>query len=64
MLSLKSALIATLVMALVIAFCRAVPFLFFRSKGGKLRSSFIQFVERSVPPVAMTTEPFLPLLAR
>lgn len=58
MLTLPQALIATFVMALVILLCRAVPFLFFRGEGGKVRAAFIAFVERAVPPVAMTVLAF------
>ncbi len=54
MLSLHQALLATFVMAAVIVLCRAVPFIFFRGEGGRARAAFVAFVERAVPPVAMT----------
>lgn len=54
MLTVQQALLSTFVMAAVILLCRAVPFLFFRGEGGKARAAFIAFVERAVPPVAMT----------
>ncbi|MDR1949397.1 MAG: AzlD domain-containing protein [Spirochaetaceae bacterium] len=61
-LSTGEALVYTLVMAAVILFCRAFPFLFFRNRGlgaGRgLSGSFLRMVERVVPPVAMTVLAF------
>ncbi len=55
MLSISQALIGVAAMALVIFLCRAVPFLFFaRGSDSPFRRRFIAFVERVVPPVAMT----------
>ena len=57
------ALLLTAVMAAVILFCRAFPFIFFRGKGpntvpgstgGGAASAFLEFIERAVPPLAMT----------
>ena len=72
--SVSEALILTLVMAGVIFFCRIFPFLFFRgstksgtkeggndedSGGTKKRGgAFLAFVEKTVPPVAMTVLAF------
>jgi len=58
----EAALLAV-IMALVIFFCRACPFLFFRGKkqnnGTSSRTeSFIAFVEKIVPPLAMTVLTF------
>ncbi|MDR1252214.1 MAG: AzlD domain-containing protein [Treponema sp.] len=62
----NEALALTFVMGVVILFCRAFPFLFLREppvKGdagnggrGKTggRAAFLNFVEKTVPPVAMT----------
>jgi branched-subunit amino acid transport protein AzlD len=54
-------LLLTFVMGAVILFCRAFPFLFFQGKGdeGKYeksggRAAFLNFVEKTVPPAAMT----------
>jgi len=63
------AFILSIVMAAVIFFCRVFPFLFFRGKTdngppsgggrkGSLRVSFLSFVEKIVPPVAMTVLAF------
>ena len=65
------ALLLCIVMAAVIFFCRAFPFLFFREKAsaGKdgdgtagspsnRRAAFLAFVEKTVPPVAMTVLAF------
>ena len=55
--SAAHALVLTLVMGAVIFFCRAFPFIFF--SGGKTRREvFISFVEKIVPPVAMTVLAF------
>lgn len=55
MLSISQALVGVAAMALVIFLCRAIPFIFFaRGKDSPLRQCFIAFVERIVPPVAMT----------
>ena len=58
------ALILSVVMAVVIFFCRVFPFLFFRNRnnGGNTQSkrsaAFLAFVEKTVPPVAMTVLAF------
>jgi branched-subunit amino acid transport protein AzlD len=64
-LSLQSVLIYTLCMGLVIFFCRAFPFLFFRNKGegegkraGGLGGSLLTLAERVAPPAAMTVLAF------
>jgi branched-subunit amino acid transport protein AzlD len=51
MANITTALIATAVMTIIIASCRALPFLFF---SGKNTPRFIGFIERTMPPVAMT----------
>jgi branched-subunit amino acid transport protein AzlD len=61
--SVTEALILTAVMACAIFFCRIFPFLFFRGKTGNAGNSgrgkaFLSFVERIVPPVAMTVLAF------
>jgi branched-subunit amino acid transport protein AzlD len=65
--SIKSALILTLVMGLVIFFCRVFPFLLFRDRKGVpagaeplsgRTGAFLTFVERVAPPVAMTVLTF------
>jgi branched-subunit amino acid transport protein AzlD len=55
----------TVVMGLVIFFCRVFPFLFFRggagSEGGKkgtTQAAFLSLVEKTAPPVAMTVLAF------
>jgi branched-subunit amino acid transport protein AzlD len=59
-LSLASALSQTLAMGAVILFCRAFPFIFFRREEGRgdgpgnRREAFLVFVEKIVPPTAMT----------
>lgn len=59
MLSITSALIATAIMAAIILLCRIVPYLFFRKTAENPRlASFIRFVEKTVPPVAMTSLAF------
>jgi branched-subunit amino acid transport protein AzlD len=67
MLSIPQALVYTFAMGVVILFCRAFPFLFFRegqeegiSGTGKKsrRELFLGFVEKIVPPVAMTVLAF------
>ncbi|MDR1956454.1 MAG: AzlD domain-containing protein [Treponema sp.] len=62
--SISSALVLTAIMGGVIFFCRVFPFIFFREppdppgglreKGRALRGSFLELVEKLVPPVAMT----------
>ena len=54
--TLNEALILTLAMGGVILFCRAFPFLF--SAGVQRQSGFFTFVEKTVPPVAMTVLAF------
>jgi branched-subunit amino acid transport protein AzlD len=66
--STGSALFLTLVMGLVIFFCRAFPFFFFRGSGkaagtgrteGKPRGeALLSFVEKIAPPAAMTVLAF------
>ena len=51
----NEALILTAAMAAAIFFCRIFPFLFFRGKTG---NAFLSFVEKTVPPVAMTVLAF------
>jgi branched-subunit amino acid transport protein AzlD len=63
MLTAFKALVYIFAMGAVILFCRAFPFLFFREggkdgAGGKSREAFLAFVERVVPPVAMTVLAF------
>ena len=76
---INEALILTMVMAAVIFFCRLFPFLFFRGKPGEMthndeadppgrrksarRPAFLAFVEKTVPPVAMTVLAFNALAA-
>ena len=59
------ALILSAAMALTIFFCRVFPFLFFRGKTGASDKSaaFLAFVEKTVPPVAMTVLAFNSLAA-
>ena len=71
------ALVLSAVMAIAIFFCRIFPFLFFRGKtgvtpgGGSANQSaassrstaFLDFVEKTVPPVAMTVLAFNSLTA-
>lgn len=51
MLSVEQALLAALAMALIIFFCRAIPFLLFSKRKAP---AALGFVERFMPPVAMT----------
>ena len=51
------ALVMVFAMGLVIFFCRAFPFLFF-SWGRDNKGAFFTFVEKIVPPVAMTVLAF------
>ncbi|MDR2795669.1 MAG: AzlD domain-containing protein, partial [Spirochaetaceae bacterium] len=48
--------IYTFVMGAVIFFCRVFPFIFFRGgkTGAARENKFLLFVERTVPPLAMT----------
>ena len=61
---INEALILSLVMAAVILFCRIFPFLLFRGKTGTQDAAagrsfrFLSFVEKTVPPVAMTVLAF------
>ncbi|MDR3138217.1 MAG: AzlD domain-containing protein [Treponema sp.] len=66
-LGINSVLGLTFVMGAVIFFCRAFPFLLFRNRKGPLAGgepvsgrtmAFLSFVERVVPPVAMTVLTF------
>jgi len=54
---ISEAALLTLIMSLVILFCRAFPFLFFRRTGGRAQA-FIGFIEKIVPPLAMTVLTF------
>ena len=62
----SEALLLTFVMGAVIFFCRAFPFLFFREsqspnsneRDAQHRAAFLSFVEKTVPPVAMTVLAF------
>ncbi|MDR2434454.1 MAG: AzlD domain-containing protein [Treponema sp.] len=58
----NEALALTFVMGAVILFCRAFPFLFFREPpaegAGSRRAAFLNFVEKIVPPAAMTVLAF------
>ena len=62
--STEEALVFVLAMGVVILFCRAFPFLIFFREGsadrkkGKAMSVFLDFVEKIVPPVAMTVLAF------
>ncbi|GHT71630.1 branched-chain amino acid transport protein AzlD [Spirochaetia bacterium] len=65
MLTIPQALIYTFAMGAVILFCRAFPFLFFRQGQGipgagkkSRRELFLAFVEKIVPPAAMTVLAF------
>ena len=57
---INEAFILSLVMAAVIFFCRIFPFLFFNNKtDGETKSKkFISFIEKIVPPAAMTVLAF------
>jgi len=60
----NEALLLTVVMAASIFFCRIFPFLFFRaSADGKRSKIFLAFVEKTVPPAAMTVLAFNALVA-
>ncbi|MDR1212071.1 MAG: AzlD domain-containing protein [Spirochaetaceae bacterium] len=60
MLSTGEAVCYSFVMGLVILFCRTLPFILFdrsadeKSGRGKRTFAFLSFVERVVPPIAMT----------
>ena len=59
MISVKEAFFYVFVMGAVILFCRVFPFLFFRqgtTSPGK--AAFLDFVEKTVPPLAMTVLAF------
>ena len=51
MLSNAQAVMAAAVMAMIIIFCRALPFLFF---AGRKPPAFLSFVEAYMPAIAMT----------
>lgn len=58
---IKEAVLLTVVMAAVIFLCRSCAFLFFRKKKAAdegSRSAFLNFVEKTVPPLAMTVLTF------
>ena len=58
--STAEALGMVLAMGVVVIFCRAFPFLFFFREGERKKGVgvFLDFVERVVPPVAMTVLAF------
>jgi branched-subunit amino acid transport protein AzlD len=59
--SLREAMWLVFAMGAVIFFCRAFPFLFFSggiSKKTSVRESLLNFVEKIVPPAAMTVLAF------
>jgi len=70
MMNLKETLILVFAMGAVILFCRVFPFLFFRRgettsprkkafpRKAFPRKVFLEFIERTVPPVAMTVLAF------
>ena len=65
MIGVNEAVFMVLAMGAVILFCRAVPFLFFtgtgpgnRKKSSSLGAAFLGFVEKTVPPAAMTVLAF------
>jgi branched-subunit amino acid transport protein AzlD len=68
--TVSEALVMTFVMGAVIFFCRFFPFLFFSGKdlspGTKNngRQAFLNFVEKIVPPVAMTALAFNDITGR
>jgi len=61
---INEALLLTIVMAAAIFFCRVFPFLFFRAgandkrPGAKRPLAILAFVEKTVPPAAMTVLAF------
>jgi branched-subunit amino acid transport protein AzlD len=60
-LSVPEALIIAAACGAVILFCRAFPFLFFAGKSkplSKPAGAFMEFIERIVPPAAMTVLTF------
>jgi branched-subunit amino acid transport protein AzlD len=58
--TLSEALIFTFATGAVVLFCRAFPFLFFRTGNGEgnREKGWLGFVEKVVPPVAMTVLAF------
>ena len=57
----KEALVLVFAMGAVILFCRVFPFLFFSGKNALSqthRAGFLNFIERIVPPAAMTVLAF------
>jgi branched-subunit amino acid transport protein AzlD len=59
--SLREALVFTFATGAVIIFCRAFPFIFFRARNGAegdRGKGWLSFVEKIVPPVAMTVLAF------
>ena len=69
MTSLNEALLLVIAMGAVILFCRAFPFLFFGGKdsaglneaappASASKAAFLKFVEKTVPPAAMTVLAF------
>ena len=58
---ISEALLLSLIMGAVIFFCRVFPFLFFRNSGekaGRRKDAILGFVEKTVPPLAMTVLTF------
>jgi branched-subunit amino acid transport protein AzlD len=57
--TLSEALIFTFATGAVVLFCRAFPFVFFRTnREGNREKGWLGFVEKVVPPVAMTVLAF------
>lgn len=63
--NVQEAALLAVVMALVIFFCRVCPFLFFKGKkqnsiadNSSMTETFINFVEKTVPPLVMTVLTF------
>ena len=60
--SFEEALGMVFAMGAVILFCRAFPFIFFRAKegegGSSLKDAALLFIEKIVPPAAMTVLAF------
>ncbi|GHV22171.1 branched-chain amino acid transporter AzlD [Spirochaetia bacterium] len=62
MTNLPTAFLLTVIMGIVIFFCRVFPFIFFNQQNDKsdingkksANTSFLHFVEKTAPPVAMT----------
>ena len=59
---ISEALLLSIAMAITIFFCRVFPFLFYRGKNSgnaaPPQNAFLAFVEKTVPPAAMTVLTF------